>query len=126
MALHGKGEILGLLLLGAPVGRKDYSDAEREALRRCGEQLTLMIENARLTSRVVEQEKLRRDLALAAEVQRRLLPDAPPERAVGCSCRRSACRHDPSAAITTIFSILVTSASESRSRTSPARASPPR
>jgi sigma-B regulation protein RsbU (phosphoserine phosphatase) len=38
-----------------------------------------MIENARLTARVVEQEKLRRDLALAAEVQRRLLPDRPPE-----------------------------------------------
>ena len=37
-----------------------------------------MLENARLTARVVEQEKLRRDLALAAEVQRRLLPEAPP------------------------------------------------
>jgi serine phosphatase RsbU (regulator of sigma subunit) len=78
VALHAKGEILGLLLLGAPVGRAVFSDAEREALRRCGEQLTLMLENARLTSRVVEQEKLRRDLALAAEVQRRLLPDTPP------------------------------------------------
>ena len=39
-----------------------------------------MIENARLTSRVVEQEKLRRDVALAAEVQRRLLPERPPQR----------------------------------------------
>jgi sigma-B regulation protein RsbU (phosphoserine phosphatase) len=38
-----------------------------------------MIENGRLTSRVVEQEKLRRDLALAAEVQKRLLPDRPPD-----------------------------------------------
>jgi sigma-B regulation protein RsbU (phosphoserine phosphatase) len=37
-----------------------------------------MIENARLTDRVVEQETLRRDIALASEVQRRLLPDAPP------------------------------------------------
>ena len=41
-----------------------------------------MIENARLTGRVVEQEKLRRDLALAAEVQRRLLPEHPPESRV--------------------------------------------
>ena len=38
-----------------------------------------MIENARLTERVVEQEKVRRDLALAAEVQKRLLPDQPPQ-----------------------------------------------
>jgi sigma-B regulation protein RsbU (phosphoserine phosphatase) len=37
-----------------------------------------MIENARLTDRVVEQEALRRDIALASDVQRRLLPDAPP------------------------------------------------
>jgi sigma-B regulation protein RsbU (phosphoserine phosphatase) len=37
-----------------------------------------MIENARLTDRVVEQETLRRDIALASDVQRRLLPDAPP------------------------------------------------
>jgi sigma-B regulation protein RsbU (phosphoserine phosphatase) len=34
-----------------------------------------MLENARLTDRVVEQEKLRRDVALAAEVQRRLLAE---------------------------------------------------
>jgi sigma-B regulation protein RsbU (phosphoserine phosphatase) len=37
-----------------------------------------MIENARLNDRAMEQEKLRRDLALAAEVQRRLLPLRPP------------------------------------------------
>jgi sigma-B regulation protein RsbU (phosphoserine phosphatase) len=37
-----------------------------------------MLENARLTDRVLEQETLRRDLALAAEVQRRLLPSACP------------------------------------------------
>ena len=49
--------------------------SRRMLLRQCADQLTLMIENARLTSRVVEQEKLRRDVALAAEVQRRLLPD---------------------------------------------------
>jgi sigma-B regulation protein RsbU (phosphoserine phosphatase) len=41
-----------------------------------------MIENARLTDRVVEQEKLRRDLALAAEVQKRLLPEKPPQAEV--------------------------------------------
>jgi sigma-B regulation protein RsbU (phosphoserine phosphatase) len=38
----------------------------------------LMVENARLTDRALEQEKVRRDLALAAEVQRRLLPPEPP------------------------------------------------
>ena len=47
-------------------------------LRACADQFALMIENARLTGRVVEQETLRRDIALASEVQQRLLPDAPP------------------------------------------------
>jgi predicted permease len=80
IGLRTKDEILGLLMLGPPLDRERYSPGDRSTLRQCGEQLTLMIENARLTSRVVEQEKVRRDLALAAEVQRRLLPERPPER----------------------------------------------
>jgi predicted permease len=78
-ALRTKSEILGLLLLGPPVDRAEYGAAERGALNACTAQFALMIENGRLTSRVVEQEKLRRDLALAAEVQKRLLPDRPPD-----------------------------------------------
>jgi putative ABC transport system permease protein len=80
IGLRARDEILGVLVLGAPSGRETYSIDERFALRQCAEQLVLMIENAKLTARVVEQEKLRRDLALAAEVQKRLLPDAPPVR----------------------------------------------
>ena len=79
VGLRAKDEMLGLLLIGPALDREGYSAPERTLLRQCGEQLTLMIENARLTSRVVEQEKLRRDLALAAEVQRRLLPERPPD-----------------------------------------------
>jgi sigma-B regulation protein RsbU (phosphoserine phosphatase) len=51
---------------------------EKQVLRAGADQFALMIENARLTDRVVEQETLRRDIALASEVQRRLLPEAPP------------------------------------------------
>ena len=40
-----------------------------------------MMENARLTDRMVEQEKLNRDVQLAAEVQKRLFPDKPPATA---------------------------------------------
>ncbi|MBV9226577.1 MAG: SpoIIE family protein phosphatase [Acidobacteriaceae bacterium] len=81
VALRTKNEILGLLL-GAPTGRNLYSSADRTLLRVCAEQFALTIENARLTNRVVEQEKLRRDVALAAEVQKRLLPQKSPETAV--------------------------------------------
>lgn len=77
--LRAKDEIVGLLLLGAPVGRRQYNSKEKQLLRACGEQLALMMENARLTDRIVEQEKVRRDIALAVEVQKRLLPESSPE-----------------------------------------------
>ncbi|HZW74796.1 MAG TPA: PP2C family protein-serine/threonine phosphatase, partial [Caldimonas sp.] len=81
VALRSREDVIGILLLGPPAdGGSSYGRAERAALTACAPQLALMIENGRLTARIVAQEKVRRDLALAAEVQRRLLPDAPPER----------------------------------------------
>lgn len=77
--LRTRHEMLGvLLLLGQPAQRTGFSTDEKQALRASADQFALMIENARLTGRVVEQEALRRDIALASDVQRRLLPDAPP------------------------------------------------
>jgi serine phosphatase RsbU (regulator of sigma subunit) len=91
--LRTRSEILGVLLLGErpfdsrlSTGASAKADAlalgfsanEKQVLRACADQFALMIENARLTDRVVEQETLRRDIALASDVQRRLLPDAPP------------------------------------------------
>lgn len=79
--LRTKTEILGLLLVGQPLARPAYNSLELRLLNTCAEQFALMLENARLTSRVVEQEKLRRDVALAAEVQKRLLPERSPDTA---------------------------------------------
>ncbi len=81
VALRTKNEILGLLLFGPPIDRDAFSASEKQLLAACADQFALMIENARLTERVVEQEKLRRDVALAAEVQKRLLPRESPESA---------------------------------------------
>jgi predicted permease len=79
--LLAKNEIAGILLLGPPVGRAEYGAAEQRALRNCAGQFALMIENARLTERMVEQERLNRDVQLAVEVQKRLFPDKPPASA---------------------------------------------
>jgi len=76
--LRTRSEILGVLLLGEHAQRAGFTAHEKQALRASADQFALMLENARLTDRVVEQEALRRDIALASEVQRRLLPDAPP------------------------------------------------
>jgi putative ABC transport system permease protein len=81
VALRTKNDVVGVLLLGSPTGREQYTAAERQVLSHSGEVFALMLENARLTDRVVEQEKVRRDLAMAAEVQKRLLPPQAPRRA---------------------------------------------
>ena len=77
VSLRTRTEIMGLLLMG-PARDRRYGPAEKRVLRSCADQFALMMENARLTDRVVGQEVLRRDLALAVEVQKRLLPSGPP------------------------------------------------
>ena len=54
--LRTRSEILGVLLLGERPQRAGFSAHEKQVLRACADQFALMIENARLTDRVVEQE----------------------------------------------------------------------
>ena len=77
--LRAKSDIVGVLLLGRPNARETYTPGEKQLVGGAADILALMIENARLAEREVEQEKIRRDLALAGEVQRRLLPPEPPK-----------------------------------------------
>ena len=77
-ALRTKNDVIGLLFFGAPEGRAHYTSAEKMLLTACAEQFALTLENALLHERVLEQEKIRHDLALATEVQKRLLPESPP------------------------------------------------
>lgn len=72
--LRAKDEVSGILVLGPPLGRNQYSSADKEVMQVYAQQLALMIENARLTERALEHEKIRQDVALATEVQDRLLP----------------------------------------------------
>jgi len=82
-----KTEVTGILLLGSQngsqngssAGRHDYSSLDKRLLRTVASQLALLLENARLTDRIVEQERLRRELLLASEVQKRLFPEGPLE-----------------------------------------------
>ncbi len=76
-----RSEISGVLFLGHPVGRAHYSELDRRLVRGAAAQLATMLEISRLTDRISEQERLRRELALAGEVQKRLFPDRSPETA---------------------------------------------
>jgi len=77
--IRQKNDLVGILSFGPRRGEFAYSDADRELLMSIAAQLALMIDNARLTERMVAQERMRRELALAAEVQQRLLPSRAPE-----------------------------------------------
>src|SRR5829696_5765972 len=74
-----KNELVGILSFGPRRGGFQYSVADRELLMSVAGQLALIIDNARLTERMVVQERMRRELALAAEVQQRLLPSHAPK-----------------------------------------------
>src|SRR5215204_4205709 len=74
-----KNELVGILSFGPRRGGFQYSAADRELLMSIAAQLALIIDNARLTERMVAQERMRRELALAAEVQQRLLPAHAPK-----------------------------------------------
>src|SRR5215207_6070659 len=71
--------MVGVLSLGLRRGRFSYGAGDKEVLMSVAAQLALVIENSRLAERLVAEERLLRELALAAEVQRRLLPERAPE-----------------------------------------------
>lgn len=74
LPIKSKEQLVGVMSLGQCRARHAYDAKDKELLQSVGSQLALVIENSRLTERLVADEKLRRELALAADVQRRLLP----------------------------------------------------
>jgi sigma-B regulation protein RsbU (phosphoserine phosphatase) len=77
--IRQRNELVGTLSFGPRSRGFQYSVADRELLMSIAAQLALIIDNARLTERMVAQERMRRELALAAEVQQRLLPSCAPK-----------------------------------------------
>jgi sigma-B regulation protein RsbU (phosphoserine phosphatase) len=70
--------LVGILSLGVRKGERNYSAEDKRMLMSVASQLAFIIENAKLTERMVAEEGLRRELALAREVQQRLLPESAP------------------------------------------------
>jgi sigma-B regulation protein RsbU (phosphoserine phosphatase) len=75
--IRTRGRLTGVLSLGSRESAAEFSPDEKLMLRSVAGQLALVLENSRLLERMVEEERLRRELALAAEVQRRLFPEGP-------------------------------------------------
>ncbi|HJS57125.1 MAG TPA: SpoIIE family protein phosphatase [Vicinamibacteria bacterium] len=74
-----KGDLLGILSLGPRLGDLPYDREDRALLNAVGWQMAYAVENARLVRRMVDEARLRREIELAGDVQRRLFPERPPE-----------------------------------------------
>jgi phosphoserine phosphatase RsbU/P len=69
-----KSHLIGILSVSPRRSGIDFSDNDLRMLMSIAEQLALVIENSNLLERIVDQEKMRHELALAASVQKHLFP----------------------------------------------------
>lgn len=77
--LRSGDETIGIILLGARPTGAAYSEDELEYTRGLADQAAVALENAWHFRETVEKKKLEKELELAADIQRRLLPAALPE-----------------------------------------------
>lgn len=74
-----KDELVGIVALGERKGGKSFSSEDKKLLMAVASQMAVVIENSKLVERMVEEERLKRELALATEVQQRLFPQDVPQ-----------------------------------------------
>ena len=76
--IRNKAQLTGILSIGSRHSGFDFEDKDLKMLMSIGEQLALVIDNSNLVERIVDQEKMLHEMALAASVQKHLFPvDAP-------------------------------------------------
>jgi len=76
--IRNKALLTGILSIGPRHSGFDFAEKDLKMLMSIGEQLSLVIDNSNLVERIVDQEKMLHEMALAASVQRHLFPvDAP-------------------------------------------------
>ena len=98
-----KDKVIGVLDL-EHTRRGFFTEDHKRTITTLAAQVAIAIENARLYEEIARQEKrLERDLALARELQFRLLPQSLPKLPISKS-RPNSCRPGPSAATSTISS----------------------
>ena len=70
---------IGLIYLDARLGRRSFTEEDLRLLSSLANAAAIKIQNTRLQQESVARQRIEREMALAWEVQRRLLPDRPPE-----------------------------------------------
>jgi sigma-B regulation protein RsbU (phosphoserine phosphatase) len=72
--ITSKGHLYGIISLGTRLGDLPYSKEDEQLLRVVAGQMSTVIENANLILRMAEEELIKRELEMAAAVQRHLFP----------------------------------------------------
>jgi sigma-B regulation protein RsbU (phosphoserine phosphatase) len=79
--LRLSNKVIGMMLLGEKQSEEPYSKEDKELLMTVAAQTALGIERARLSSEMAEEEKLKREMEIAQEVQAQLFPQSVPRLA---------------------------------------------
>ena len=80
--VEGDGQPLGLLVVADKESRRGvgpFPDSDRRTLSLLANQAAIALQNAHLHRQALEKERLERELELAADIQRRLLPEVVPQ-----------------------------------------------
>ncbi len=74
-----KDQLLGVISLGPRMGDLPFSREDQDLVKAVAAQLSFAIENSQLVRLKAEEERMRRELEFATEVQQRLFPQCPPQ-----------------------------------------------
>jgi sigma-B regulation protein RsbU (phosphoserine phosphatase) len=77
LPIVAQADVIGVLALGPRRGDLPYSREDRQLVQAVVWQLAFAIENTRLVRRKADEERMRREMVMASEVQRRLFPEGP-------------------------------------------------
>ncbi|MFQ5603555.1 MAG: SpoIIE family protein phosphatase [bacterium] len=77
--LISKGQLVGLISLGEKENLEPFYKEDIELLETLGDQLNISLENALLTEELREQERLKKELEVARQIQLSSLPQKDPE-----------------------------------------------
>jgi sigma-B regulation protein RsbU (phosphoserine phosphatase) len=78
LPISTKDSLYGVLSVGKRLGDLPFSREDKQLLSALAWQMAFAVENSQLVRRMAEEERLRVELDMATEVQRRLFPESPP------------------------------------------------
>ncbi len=78
-ALYSQEALRGMVLVGKKITGADFLPEEQDFIATLGNTALISLENARLFGEALEKQRLEEELAIARQIQQRLLPKEPPK-----------------------------------------------